>query len=150
MSTPLTDSINALTAYANEVTGGSDTTVSDAVHTLASGYGGGSGVWKQKQVTVENAISLGGGFANLITSNVPSGTTFAVIFKDDLDPTTFINNQLVYGAYDSAHSTNNVFSRYRNGTYAHNASTFALWSNTYALTASAGDTYTILYKEQGD
>ena len=39
MSTPLTDSINALTAYANEVTGESDTTLSDAVHTLASGYG---------------------------------------------------------------------------------------------------------------
>ena len=42
MSTPLTDSINALTTYANEVTGASDTNLSDAVHTLASGYGGGS------------------------------------------------------------------------------------------------------------
>lgn len=41
MSTPLTDSINALTTYANEVTGASDTNLSDAVHTLASGYGGG-------------------------------------------------------------------------------------------------------------
>ena len=41
MSAPLTDGINALTAYANEVTGASDTTLSDAVHTLASGYGGG-------------------------------------------------------------------------------------------------------------
>ena len=45
MATPLTDSINALTTYANEVTGGSDTNLSDAVHTLASGYGrGGSTV----------------------------------------------------------------------------------------------------------
>jgi len=44
MSTPLTDSINALTTYANEVTGGSDTTLSDAVHTLASGYGGGGSI----------------------------------------------------------------------------------------------------------
>lgn len=43
MSTPLTDSINALTTYANEVTGASDTTLSDAVHTLASGYGQGGG-----------------------------------------------------------------------------------------------------------
>ena len=42
MATPLTDSINALTAYANEVTGQSDMNLSDAVHTLASGYGGGS------------------------------------------------------------------------------------------------------------
>ena len=41
MSTPLTDSINALTAYANEVTGASDTTLSDAVGRLCEGYGGG-------------------------------------------------------------------------------------------------------------
>ena len=44
MSTPLTDSINALTTYANEVTGASDTTLSDAVHTLASGYGQGASI----------------------------------------------------------------------------------------------------------
>ena len=42
MSTPLTDSINALTAYANETTGASDTTLSDAVGRLCEGYGGGS------------------------------------------------------------------------------------------------------------
>lgn len=48
MSTPLTDSINALTTYANEVTGASDTNLSDAVHTLASGYGGGSGLEYEK------------------------------------------------------------------------------------------------------
>ena len=41
MSTPLTDSINALTAYANETTGASDTTLSDAVGRLCDGYGGG-------------------------------------------------------------------------------------------------------------
>lgn len=41
MAAPLTDSINALTTYANEVTGASDINLSDAVHTLASGYGGG-------------------------------------------------------------------------------------------------------------
>ena len=44
MSKPLTDSINALTRYANSVTGASDTTLSEAVATLANGYGqGGSG-----------------------------------------------------------------------------------------------------------
>ena len=36
----MTDSINALTAYANETTGAEDTTLSDAVHTLVNGYGG--------------------------------------------------------------------------------------------------------------
>lgn len=39
MSTPLTDGINALTAYANETTGASDTTLSDAVERLCEGYG---------------------------------------------------------------------------------------------------------------
>ena len=43
MATPLTDKINALTAYANGVTGESDTTLSEAVHTLADGYGQGWG-----------------------------------------------------------------------------------------------------------
>lgn len=43
-NTPLTDAINALTAYANGVTGGSDTNLSDAVHTLGSGYGGGGSI----------------------------------------------------------------------------------------------------------
>lgn len=37
----LTDSIEALTTYANGVTGESDTNLSDAVHTLGAGYGGG-------------------------------------------------------------------------------------------------------------
>ena len=44
-SMPLTDGINALTAYANETTGASDTTLSDAVESLVAGYGGGGGEW---------------------------------------------------------------------------------------------------------
>jgi hypothetical protein len=58
MSTPLTDAINALTTYANGVTGASDTNLSDAVRSLADGYGGGGGgytfSWDSSQkVTVE-------------------------------------------------------------------------------------------------
>lgn len=41
---PLTNAINALTAYANEVTGESDETLSDAVHTLADGYKQGASI----------------------------------------------------------------------------------------------------------
>ena len=44
-NTPLTDAINALTTYSNTVTGASDTTLSDAVATLAAGYGGGGSGW---------------------------------------------------------------------------------------------------------
>lgn len=40
-STPLTDAIQALTTYANTVTGASDTDLSSAVDTLAAGYGAG-------------------------------------------------------------------------------------------------------------
>lgn len=40
----LTDGIEALTAYANGVTGESDTTLSDAVASLVDGYGGGGGL----------------------------------------------------------------------------------------------------------
>ena len=48
-TTPLTDAINALTTYANETTGASDTTLSDAVATLVAGYGqgGGSSGWQR-------------------------------------------------------------------------------------------------------
>lgn len=41
MTKPLTDAINALTTYANTVTGASDTDLSSAVATLANGYGQG-------------------------------------------------------------------------------------------------------------
>lgn len=40
-TTPLTDAINALTTYANETTGESDTTLSAAFASLIEGYGGG-------------------------------------------------------------------------------------------------------------
>lgn len=43
MPTPLTDAIEALTRYANETTGASDTTLSEAVATLIDGYGQGGG-----------------------------------------------------------------------------------------------------------
>lgn len=43
MAQPLTDAITALTRYANETTGQSDTTLSDAVETLVEGYGQGGG-----------------------------------------------------------------------------------------------------------
>ena len=49
MPQPLTDAIEALTTYANTVTGKTppDTTLSDAVATLASGYGGGTDYMEQ-------------------------------------------------------------------------------------------------------
>lgn len=51
MTQPLTDGINALTRYANEVTGQSDTNLSDAVRTLCDGYGGGDDIFRQEEVS---------------------------------------------------------------------------------------------------
>lgn len=72
MSTPLTDAINALTTYANGVTGASDTNLSDAVHTLADGYGQGGGA-----ETVTLTINDDGGVvANLYEPASASWTDF--------------------------------------------------------------------------
>ena len=46
-TTPLTDAIQALTQYANETTGASDTTLSAAVGTLVAGYGQGGDELKE-------------------------------------------------------------------------------------------------------
>ena len=54
--TPLTDSIEALTTYANQVTGASDTNLSDAVYTLAQGYGGGGNVLLLDRVEAEQGF----------------------------------------------------------------------------------------------
>ena len=58
MAQPLTDAINALTRYANEVTGQSDTTLSDAVRTLCDGYGGGGATPFEllEEITVTEAV----------------------------------------------------------------------------------------------
>ena len=74
MATPLTDGINALTTYANDVTGASDTTLSDAVHTLGSGYGG-SATLITKTITANGTYSASDDSADgysEVTVNVPS------------------------------------------------------------------------------
>lgn len=50
----LTSRIQALTTYANSVTGQNDTNLSDAVATLASGYGGGGGSSQGVEVITDN------------------------------------------------------------------------------------------------
>lgn len=52
MSKPLTDAITALTTYANTVTGASDETLSEAVATLANGYGQGGVLQLLNTITI--------------------------------------------------------------------------------------------------
>lgn len=81
MSTPLTDSIQNLTDYINEVTGGEDTNLSDAVATLADGYGSSgisiddfiSGV-KPTGIVITNSTSMRrqiGSFSNIVEFHAP-------------------------------------------------------------------------------
>lgn len=51
----LTPKIEALTAYANEITGKNDTTLSDAVASLADGYGQGGGISDGYEITTLDA-----------------------------------------------------------------------------------------------
>lgn len=92
MSTPLTDSINALTTYANEVTGGSNTTLSDAVHTLASGYGQGGGVNYLNSVT--RLLNIYNG-----SKNMPQRVEFSPIRLDNGD----VNGYFMTFAYETDH-----------------------------------------------
>lgn len=89
-TTPLTDAINALTQYANETTGASDTTLSDAVGTLVAGYGGGGG------------ISVNG----IATGTEPSGAI--EITSSTMVANAFANNS----AITSVHSSCPIFGGY--------------------------------------
>ena len=101
----LTEGIVALTTYANGVTGESDTTLSDAVASLADGYGGGGGYTGLEYVyasngTIESLIWHGGGkiansnfntFFGGFSRNIP------ITFPDKptlIDTSAFYNSKL--------------------------------------------------------
>lgn len=92
MAQPLTDAINALTTYANTVTGASDTTLSDAVATLASGYGGGG-------ISVDGlATNTAPSGAVTLSSSVTTIGTLAFAYK----PITSISAPAVTNVGDNA------------------------------------------------
>ena len=97
MATPLTDSINALTTYANEVTGASDTNLSDAVHTLASGYGGG-GSGLEYETGTYTAAEDGNPYISFTNSH--TSAPFIVVLMDV--STSYINTAAgtEYGFFD--------------------------------------------------
>ena len=77
MAKPLTDAITALTTYANTVTGQSDATLSEAVATLANGYGGGGGMdWQ----ILYDGVTESEGNLNVAVTNV-SCNEFMVLVK---------------------------------------------------------------------
>ena len=87
-NTPLTDSINNLTTYANSVTGASDTNLSDAVATLASGYGGGGGgnpnenLIKWADGTLTTLDLTGAEYISARFRTISAGSSFTVYAPD--------------------------------------------------------------------
>lgn len=83
----LADGITALTTYSNEITGESDTTLSDAVRSLADGYGGGDDtdfantIMRGGAITrIPDSVTRIGPYAfyvcnNLTLTELPSGVT---------------------------------------------------------------------------
>ena len=95
MSTPLTDAIQALTTYSNTVTGASDTTLSDAVATLAAGYGGGGGIVPTvKTVTIETAVTTGSNNSTALLESIEPELT-----------TTNTNGVYTFYTFDFANNT---------------------------------------------
>lgn len=66
INNPLTSNINTLTEFANSVTGESDTNLSDAVHTLADGYGQGTS-WTKIAETEHSFQITGTSIQNVFT-----------------------------------------------------------------------------------
>lgn len=83
-TTPLTDKIQALTTYANSVTGASDSTLSEAVATLAAGYG--SATLTTKSITANGTYTASDdsydGYSSVtvaVESESPTGTKSIII-----------------------------------------------------------------------
>lgn len=133
-STPLTDAIQALTTYANTVTGASDTTLSDAVESLADGYGGGGidiGVTNTPIVNILNMfyeLEHGTAKTGTITPTQAFPNTETEVFDTGL--TT------VHGLFiaDASQETNNTSNTPENMLFAFVANPTNTGSGDYALT----------------
>ena len=126
--TPLTDAINALTTYSNTVTGASDTTLSEAVATLAAGYGGGG-------TTPQGLVSI----KTIIAESAVSGTNNSTTVLNTLEPETLDTTQYsTYLFYFNNNTVANKAIRFaavnRSGTFSTSSpSSLRVWRVTLYL-----------------
>lgn len=149
MSTPLTDSINALTAYVNEVTGASDTTLSEAVNTLIEGFGqGGNMLWKS--VTLEEdhtTVNVGNPiywreFLGIPEQDILNGYIFfCEVLGNSSLPASYYMLHGFYYAYDNQIQTCFIRNNVNNG--------MCYYKNNYNLFATAGTTINV-YRFKAD
>lgn len=127
MATPLTDSINALTRYANETTGATDTTLSDAVETLIAGFGkGGGALWKS--VTLEEDYNRNGvinfmNFLEIPSEDVLSGWVyFCEVLGNQIDTiyaTRFVIFKVFEGYPDEVNALSIKKSTFNSANFGH-------------------------------
>ena len=138
MSTPLTDAINALTRYANETTGASDTTLSEAVNTLVEGFGkGGGALWKSVTLA-EDHITPGVGnplywreYLGISESDILDGYIFFVeVLNNSGFPAQFYMLHGFYYAYSGAVQCMFIRNNLNSG--------MGFYKNNYNLFATAG------------
>lgn len=150
---PLYDQMSALLAYANGITGASDTKLGDAVHTLADGYGQGGVGLSWADVLYDDNVSITFTSTTANTAKTLSGFNniatypFVVVEIQNADTTAasskFIGSVTVLA--NTRYSTGQVTaSTYGNSLYynsngvisAQSSTTYGLW--VYTISASYG------------
>ena len=143
-NTPLTDAINALTRYANETTGQSDTTLSDAVGTLVAGYGGGGGSGEDyiqfKTTPSETALTV-----EYNAGSFTLGAAYAVFVHstnsgNDPSHATIVDGGRYHLPYTEMGSSGKDFGRI---TTRKAGSGTDYWNNPYITVTQSGSTLTI-------
>ena len=129
----LADGITALTEYSNEITGEQDETLSDAVRSLADGYGQGriSGV-TDITLDIESATSRSTELDAVFSPYVGSGENCIFVRHDSLTGT----GDMLALPYINGIIGNTVY-RYHNG----GLGTVATGSGNYAVVVSPGDRF---------
>lgn len=141
--TPLTDSIEALTAYANQTTGASDTNLSDAVYRLVQGYGGG-GV--NPPLVVEEVVVGENRVKNMVEAHDYFFSTAENVQILILKGTASTQNQLfAQFAYNVTGTFGGTGYRYRGG-----AIQSSPISAQYDAILIQGTTYYKIYLQQGE
>lgn len=139
MATPLTDAINALTTYANETTGASDTTLSDAVGTLVDGYGGGGSI----QTASGTFTGSGNATQDINCSFAPD---IIKIYRSDISNITAVADRCLAalyiakdGAYSASYTNANATSLSNAGHGIKEAA--STWTSDYYVSSTLYATY---------
>lgn len=143
MAQPLTDAITALTRYANETTGQSDQTLSDAVRTLCDGYGGGGAPILPNEYA--RLLCLTSSLTQYIDTGLitKANSTFYLQFAKATNGTqNFFGNNFSNCASFIQLGTNNTDMYYQFGSVAYSHFTVQLASNeVFSLKLNANGIY---------